>query len=493
MSVIVKMKSIFAYILSFACATSILCSCTDDDSFSTSTSDVLAFSADTVRLDTVFSTVPTSTRSFWVHNNSGKNIRCTNVRLENGNQSGFRVNVDGAFLSPTDGYQVNDIEIRKGDSARVFVELTSPRSNREQPKLVSDNIVFALESGVLQKVNLNAYSWDAIFLKNKTITNDTVINGERPVVVYGIMTVTENATLKIEPGTTLYFHADAGLDIKGKLMSQGTADRKIILRGDRLDNMFDYLPYDYMSGQWQGILLRETSYGNMVQFTDIHGAFDGIVADSSDVEKVTLEMSNSTIHNCQGAALSSENSKIVIGNCQLTNTLGFCLEVDGGDVSVNNCTLAQFYPFDSNRGSALAFSATNHPLKSFTCQNSLITGYSDNEMFKDNLAEDNKNEFNFNFQNCIIRTPKVETEDSVHFKNVVYEDTKDTTSTGVKHFVKVDSEKQRYDFRLSSKSSAIDKADPTTALPTDHDGMTRDDKPDVGAYEFNKNEKTEEK
>lgn len=487
------MKSIFAYILSFACTVSILCSCNDDDSFSTSTSDVLAFSVDTVRLDTVFSTVPTSTRSFWVHNNSGKNIRCTNVRLENGNQSGFRVNVDGAFLSPTDGYQVNDIEVRKGDSVRVFVELTSPKSNREQPKLVSDNIVFALESGVMQKVNLNAYSWDAIFLKNKTITNDTVISGGRPVVVYGTMTVDENAALKIEPGVTIYFHADGGMDIKGKLICSGTANSKITLRGDRLDNMFDYLPYNCMSGQWQGIRFRESSYGNMVQFSDIHGTFDGIVADSSDVEKTTLEISNSTIHNCQGAALRSVNSKIVVGNCQLTNALGSCLDIDGGDVSVNNCTLAQFYPFDSNRGSALSLSATAHPLKSFKCQNSLITGYSDDELFRDELTEDNKKEYNFTFLNCIIRTPKVDTQDSVHFENVIYEDTKDTVSTGIKHFVKIDSEKQRYDFHLKSKSSAIDKADPATALPTDHDGMTRDDKPDLGAYEFNKNEKTEEK
>ena len=61
--------------------------CADDESFSTSRSDVLAFSVDSVRLDTTFSNVPTPTASCWVYNRSGKGIRCSSVRLENGNQT----------------------------------------------------------------------------------------------------------------------------------------------------------------------------------------------------------------------------------------------------------------------------------------------------------------------------------------------------------------------------------------------------------------------
>ena len=37
------------------------------------------------------------------------------------------------------------------------------------------------------------------------------------------------------------------------------AEKGIVLRGDRLDNMFDYLPYDYVSGQWQGVRIQEGS------------------------------------------------------------------------------------------------------------------------------------------------------------------------------------------------------------------------------------------
>ena len=74
----------------------VMAACVDDDSFTTSTSHVLSFSTDTLSLDTTFSNVPTPTKTMWVYNRSGKGIRCQNVRLEAGNQNGFRVNDDGS-------------------------------------------------------------------------------------------------------------------------------------------------------------------------------------------------------------------------------------------------------------------------------------------------------------------------------------------------------------------------------------------------------------
>ena len=53
----------------------LLCACNDDDSFTTSPNNLLTFSIDTVRLDTVFSRIPTSTRTFWVYNKSGDGVR----------------------------------------------------------------------------------------------------------------------------------------------------------------------------------------------------------------------------------------------------------------------------------------------------------------------------------------------------------------------------------------------------------------------------------
>lgn len=460
------------------------CACDDGDSFTTSPDKILTFSSDTVSLDTVFSTVPSSTRSFWAYNRSGDGLRCTSVRLEGGNQSGFRVNVDGVYLSPEQGYKANGIEVRDKDSIRVFVELTSPVGNTDSPKRLSDNIVFTLESGREQKVALDAWAWDATFVRNLSISRDTTLTSSKPLVVYGKITVEEGATLTVAPGTTLYFHGDAGIDVNGRMFCRGTSDMPVVLRGDRLDHMFDYLPYDRMSGQWQGVRIGQSSYDNEFEYTDIHSSFEGVTLDSSDVARQTLTIKHSTIHNCQGNALKIVNSKATIENCQLTNALGNCLAVDGGDVTVNSSTIAQFYPFDASRGSALWFSGQTYPLVRFTCSNSIITGYSDDELMGGVPGKDSENAFNYDFANCIIRTPEVGEEDKPHFVDVIFEDVKDTVMYGIKHFVKIDGDKQYYDFHLRKESAAIGAANPETSAKTDRDGRKRDETPDIGAYEY---------
>ena len=458
----------------------LLFSCSDDDSFTTSRSNLLTFTTDTVSLDTVFSNVPTTTKTLWAFNRSGDGIRCTNIRLEHGNQTGFRVNVDGTYLGVTNGFQTNEVEVRNKDSIRIFVELTSTMSYEDTPQLIEDNLLFTLESGVQQRVNLNAYTWDALQYNYVHIRNDSTLVSHKPIIIYGGLVVDSLATLTIGAGTTLYFHNDAGIDVYGKMMCEGTPDANVILRGDRIDNMFDYLPYNDVSGQWMGIYIHESSYGNVINYTDIHSTYDGIVMDSCDVEKSTLSLVSSTVHNCQGYGVRANYCQAQIMNCQITNTQYDCLFVNGGRVSVNNTTLAQFYPFDSNRGVALRFSAKEFPLESFSCHNSLITGFSDDEMMgepHDNMA------FNYHFNHCIIRTPTITTDDSVNFKYVIFEDIEDTTMYGRKHFAKIDHGKQKYDFHLDSISPAIDKADATSSLPLDRDGKMRDERPDVGCFE----------
>ena len=113
-------RRLFFFVLVFG---ALFTACTDDDTFSTSRSNVLSFSVDTVKLDTLFSTVPSVTKTFWVRNNSGDGIRIQTARLERGGQSGFRVNVDGSYLDPV----ASNFEVRKGDSLRVCFGLSATR------------------------------------------------------------------------------------------------------------------------------------------------------------------------------------------------------------------------------------------------------------------------------------------------------------------------------------------------------------------------------
>ncbi len=434
---------------------SLLVSCADDEDFSTSRGDVLSFSVDTLRLDTVFSNVPTPTQSFWVYNRSAGSLRCSSVRLQQGAQSGYRVNVDGAYLGESAGYQAQDVEIRKGDSIRVFVELTSPLQHADEPKPVSDNLVFQLESGVEQKVNLKACSWDALLLNQLQVDEDMLLESTKPVVVRGGIRVGEDAQLTIAAGTRLFFHEDAALQVYGSLRVEGERGKEVVMRGDRLDHMFSYLPYDRTPGRWQGIRLKSTSHDNLIRYADIHSAYDGIVVEGSDEDvRMKLTMLNATVHNSQGYGVKTVSSKVKLMNCQLSNALSNCLSVQGGDVELNGCTIAQFYPFDARRAAAVS---VNDGRTHLSISNSLITGYLDSEV---ELGEGTT----IDFKHCIVRLDGA-------------------SDMGAQHFRLIDTDNLQYDFHLSDTSTAIGAADATTSLSVDRDGVQRTATPSAGCYE----------
>lgn len=505
-------------LLSAFCILVMAASCTDDESFSTSRTDLLTFTIDTVKMDTVFSRVPAATKSFWIHNNSTNGIRCAKVALEKGNQIGFRVNVDGEYLSSERGYQLNDIEVRKGDSIRVFVELTSPEQGKIEPSLIEDNLVFQLESGAQQRVNLNAWSWDAIKLSNHVVKGTQEFSGERPIVVYGGIKVDSTATLIINEGTTLYFHNGAGIDVYGSLLCNGTAEKNVILRGDRLDRMFDYLPYDLVSGQWKGLHFHSSSFDNSLTYTDIHSAFDGVVCDSSSTKSLKLLVENSTIHNCQGYGLKAENSVIGIQASRISNTLHDCVSLNSGFTEIRNCTLAQFYPFDSNRGMALHFSDEKNDVKNvsyvgtngLSCFNSIVTGFADDVVL--GQMNDTTGTYSYFFANNVLRTPQIK-DDSIRFVNNIWEkeledslskvadewkkshptaqsDTLKLPTTGENMFVLVSHDTQHYDFHLDSLACAIGKANAEYLPSCDRDGKRYNpQKPDTGCYSLSTSQK----
>ena len=432
-----------------------LVACEDDDSFSTSKAMQLEFSVDTLQMDTVFSRTPSSTYTFWVHNNHDDGLRISTVKLRRGNQSGFRVNVDGVYLDNSNGSQTSDVEIRRNDSILVFVELTAMETRRPMPQLVEDDLLFFLESGVEQKVCLQAWAWDARKLYDPEITTDSVLESDVPLIVYGDMVVHEGVTLTLR-NTSLYFHDRSGLYVYGTLKTENT-----VMRGDRLDHMFDYLPYDRVSGQWAGVHLFGTSTDNRLMDTEIRNANYGIICDSAalDTTRYRLQMERCVIHNCVQAGLEAVNANVSLDHCQLTNIGGDCLSIIGGIAEVSYCTLAQFYPFSADRGAALRFAnywgAYDIPLLQLSCVGSILTGYEDDVVMGE-VRQESEVAFEYSFADCLLRTPKVETEDSVRFSGIIWETPNDSIQ-GKKHFVMIDEDNLMYDFHLDSLSTAQGK------------------------------------
>ena len=434
------MKRIFYFLILL-----MVVACKDDDSFSASSSLKLSFTVDTLKLDTVFSRTPSSTYSFWVHNRNNDGIRLQSIRLKRGNQSGYRVNVDGIYLDNANGAQTNNVEIRKKDSILVFVELTAPEVYRETPTLVEDDLLFLLESGAEQKVLLQAWAWDAIKLYSPVIGEDSVIDSRVPYIIYGDMTVKEGVTLTIR-NTSFYFHEGSGLEVYGRLNTENC-----LMRGDRLDRMFSYLPYDRICGQWKGIHLYTSSTENILIDTEIRNPEYGIICDSAAIgDTYRLRMLRCVVHNCKGVGVELNKAYALLENCQLTNTLGDCLSISGGNAEIQYCTIAQFYPFSANRGAALYLTNQYSSLERFICEGSIITGYEEDVVMGSQKGDDTA--FNYSFKNCLLRTPMV--DDAKHYSDIIWESINDSIQ-GTKHFVTIDEKNLYYDFHLVPKSPAV--------------------------------------
>ena len=418
----------------------LLTACSDNDSFSTDSSLRLTFSTDTVRLDTLFAEVPSVTYTFWIYNRANDGLRIKTARLEKGNQTGFRVNLDGTFLNPVG----QDFEVRKGDSLRVFVEITSYESHSVEPQLVEDNLLLTLESGVEQKVNLRTYSWDALKMTNLEVEEDMTIESEKPLILYGGGSyIAKGATLTLR-NTELYFHDEAGILVDGRLVADNC-----LLRGDRLDYMFDYLPYDRVSGQWPGIAILGNAEGCWLTDTEVRNTWNGIWADSTQVV-----LTNSVIHNCRGYALYAHDSNVVLDYVQLSNAESDCLLLQGCEAVVDHCTLAQFYPLVGGRGAALHYGPTKRDM-TLNCRNTLVTGYEDNVVLSDKSDKDSFGVLSYLFENCLLRTPEVKDEEA-SYVNILWETSKDEFQ-GKQHFLTFDEENMYYDFTIVQESPAYER------------------------------------
>ena len=247
--------------------------CREEQGFSTDMSHRLAFSSDTVRFDTLFTSVSSSTYSFLIYNRNKADLRIASAHLSGGEHSPYRINLDG--LS---GVSFSDVAVRGGDSLYVFVEVTVDPRGQDAPFEVCDSLVFSLESGVIQQVQLRAYGQDATVLRGVCIDTDTHFTAQRPYLIYDSLRVEEGVVLYLDAGVRLYFRDKVELQAYGRIEAVGTADSMVVFRGARTDRMFSYLPYDRLSAQWGGITLHETSHDNLFVYCDIHGGTYGLRA-----------------------------------------------------------------------------------------------------------------------------------------------------------------------------------------------------------------------
>ncbi|MCC8146667.1 MAG: hypothetical protein LIO93_09595 [Bacteroidales bacterium] len=479
---------------------SVLYSCDDGfEDYSSNPNDRLTFSTDTIAFNTIISTINTPFKTFKVYNRNSKDLLISSVSMEKGQESSFKINVDGRA-----GYTFNNIEIRANDSIFVFVDAKPAETGGDTPKYLTDYIVFQT-NGQVQKVLLEASAQDAFIWKGAVIESDSIVSNEKPYVIYDSLVVGKNAVLTIPEGTVFYMHGGSYIHIKGMIKAKGVQEKPIIIRGDRFDQMVN-IPYDLIPGQWQGISFAEDSYGNEFEYVHMRNGNYGMDFLPSDASQTKITLKNVVMTNFKGLLINSVNCNILAENCEFSNAQRALLNLEGGIYSFTHCTIANHY-FSSNEygwgtsnNETVILKNKNiiekdqkidsvfYPLQA-SFYNSLIWGSKDKSTSRISISKSNGYDLSYLFENCLIPNGENDNPEeggatvinciigkSPEFKTIL------TGESGKVEFM--------YDFRLTEESPARNVASRFVAetVPLDINGIDRfqDEGPDIGVYEWQK-------
>ncbi len=501
----------FRYIFLIFIGFSILHSCNDEIFETSPSTGSLTFSRDTIFLDTVFTNTSSSTRTFKIYNNSNKHINIPGVRLGRGQESFYRLNVNGQS-----GKSFENIDILPKDSIYVFVEATIDFSKVTNP-IYTDSIVFD-QGANQQDVKLVTLVQDAHFLfpqrdaqgiKEKIVIGvddegeeisvegfyldgSTTWTNDKPYVIYGYVGINTGHSLIIEKGTRVHFHQNSGLLVEkeASLKINGTLNEKVIFQGDRLEPF-----YEDVAGQWGTIWLRPGSKDHVINHAIIKNNTIGVLIDSiGSSEEPTLKIENTEIYNTSNFGLFGRATHITGSNIVIANNGRSSLACTvGGAYDFTHATFANYWSgsirelptvlvtnFQISTSASGAEELIVNDLKAANFTNCIIDG---NQSIEFILQEDVQGAFNFNFKNNLLRffdpggnfanDPLYDFDDISRYQENIF--------NGETDFKDVDNNQ----FIIGGASDANSNADIPAAqkVPFDILGVNRFTTPDIGAYQ----------
>jgi hypothetical protein len=454
----------------------------EDDGYLTSTDAQLTFSVDTITFDTIFTTIGSSTQRFTVQNPYDEDILISRIRLAGGDFSNFILNVNGIS-----GSELFEIEVPAKDSLYVFVQVTVDPNGQNSPMVVKDSIEFTTNTN-FQDVKLIAYGQDVKLIKGEVIET-TTWTSEKPYLVYDYAYVDSTEILTIEPGTKIYFHDDAGLYVKGKLIANGDFQNQIQFLADRLESSYENIP-----DQWSGIVLYSGSHDNVLNFVTIKNANIGLQVGTIEKEGyASLTLSNSKIENMAYAGLFAMKSEIYGYNNLIANCGYYAAALlVGGEYEFYHTTIANYwgnYSSSVRTTSSLVISnvlvytnsdgsseSISGDLTKASFTNSIVYGNINSEL---ELGDNGENLFNYKFDHCILQVPDtLNTSNKDHYQDVW---------KGSDYDPEFVDPYDDFNYQLDTLSAAKDigSGDYAKFFPVDLLNQNRisDSGPDLGAYE----------
>ena len=450
---------------------------------------MLDFSQDTVFFDTIFTSLGSTTQSFTFHNRGKQKIVVSSIRLAGGENSYYRMNVDGL-----PAFEVNDIEVGAEDSLYIFCRVTIDPTDTRNPFVISDSIIFET-NGNVQDVNLVAWGQNVNYIladtyisgypKFKIIAheNETVRwTSDRPYVIYGFAVVDSMAPLENERGTKIYFHNNSGLWIYkgGSIKVRGTVDAPVVFQGDRLDDFYRDEP-----GQWDRIWINEGSINNEIDYAIIRNGFIGLQLETMQEQMGNqMILSNTRIENMTGYGILTRFYNMTAFNNVVVNCGQYLAAFTwGGVYDIRQCTFANYWSNSVRVSPSIVLNNyavdEDDVVYPFEFQgyfgNNVFDGRNDDELL---LLSDPGAQFDFHFDHCLLRTMTDVSDQDLYTACLVNQD-----SLYIDYL--------ENNFQPDTLSPLIDAGTPTVVSESFFD-LGRDiiessrekDLPDIGAYEF---------
>lgn len=427
----------------------------------------LEFSIDTLVFDTVFTTIGSTTQQFKIYNREKKTVNIEEIELMGGENSPFRINVDGIK-----GLKLNDLEILGEDSLYAFVEVTLNINGETLPMIVEDSIRFRT-NGVDQFVKLAVWGQDAYF--HYKDLNEGVWPNDKPHVIYGYAAVDSAKTLTIQSGTQIFMHKNSLLYVyKSTLNIQGSFGNEVVIQGDRLES-----DYDNVTGQFYGIYFHEAQESK-IDYAIIKNGIAGVHLYSADSNNsgYTLEMTNTLIQNqARYGVFIYSGAKVKAENCIIVkNGTHSLLVLEGGDFNFNHCDLLG-YGSSANPAVGISNFYTNYSTNTSNVgtinegklYNCIVTGNLETELAIDTIQMPGVN-LNFDFRNCLIKSKELHTDG--FYQSIFW--------NGNPQFIDV----MNNDFKFYP-SSILNGNGFATPVVTDIFGNPRNNPPDIGSIEVN--------
>lgn len=459
------------FYLIFSVIVTFIISC-EKEEFNTSVDANLVFSRDTILFDTVFTTIGSSTQRFTVKNPYNKNLKISSIFLAGGEDSPYRINIDGF-----PGTRLDDAELRKKDSLYIFVEVTIDPLNADLPMVVKDSIIFQF-NGTQQDVNLISYGQDVNLINGEIITTETW-NSPKPYLIYNSMLIDSLHTLTIEAGTKLYFHKGSRLYVAGTIIAEGASELPIIFQGDRLEDDYEDIP-----GQWDGIWLMAGSKDNIFDYTEIKNAIIGIQVDTlASTSKPTLLLSNSKIENMTSAGIFAQGSTIEAYNNLIANCGQYAIALTiGGSYEFYHCTIGNYWGYSTRTTPSVLLNnyyidvyenTQIRDIDKALFGNCIIYGNKESELYIDKHED---GILDFKFDHTLIKVDdEFSTADPLNFENIIINENP--------NFI----DPFNNNFELDTLSIAKDKGKIEYGIQFPYDlnqqNRNSDDAPDLGAFE----------